>query len=239
MTSRRARHTAAPIAFGAIAAFVPLACNPTSSSTGATPPPVTLAIQAGASGSGPNKAIAIATGDTVSIVYAINDIFGRPVPVRPDFFSRDTRVALVSRAGLISGNSPGTTYVTAFVATSATAYLGDSVKVTVAGGCTQEARAGLVISVEDSLTGSKGPFSAVSYVAHDTSVYKDSTLIASVSPSLSGAAFLVGLAFEHPGKFNVTVRATGYRPWIKTGVAVATDKCHVIPVSLTARFVGL
>jgi hypothetical protein len=37
------------------------------------------------------------------------------------------------------------------------------------------------------------------------------------------------------GSYTVTVRANGYRPWIKSGVAVAKDACHVIGVNLTAR----
>ena len=221
----------------ALAALAPLACNPTSSSTGSAPPPTALAIQAGASGSGPNKAITMVPGDTVRIAYALTDAFGNQVGYQPTFISRDLRIALVSTRGLITGNIPGTTYVAAFVGLTSTTYLGDSVKVTVSGGCTLQAKAGLVISVQDSLTGSMGPFTSVSYVAHDTSAYKDSTMIATVPATVSGNTFLVGLAYEHPGKYDVTVRAAGYRPWIKSGVVIATDTCHVIPVSLTARLV--
>jgi len=212
------------------------ACNPSATSS-AAPPPNAIAIQAGSSGSGPDKAILLSLGDTVRIRYAISDVFGRPVSTRPAFLSRDTRVVSVSTSGLIRALGGGATYVAAFVATTGSAFIGDSIRVTVGVVCTLEARAGLVIAVEDSVSGSKGPFTGVSYVAKDTSAYRDSTFLATVPAQVGGSPFFVGLAYERPGKFDVTVRATGYRAWVRTGVEVTKDQCHVIPVSLTARLV--
>ena len=215
-------------------ALSPLSCN-AGDSVQSLPPPNSIHIQAGNSGTGPAKSIALAIGDTVRIEYGVLDIFGGETGAHPSFLSRDIRVATVNSDGLIHGAGNGSTYVTAFVNTTASNFVGDSILVNVIGGCTLEARAGITIAAQDSLTGSAGPFSNVSYVAKDTSAFQDSTLIASVPAQVSGSPFLVGLAYEHAGQYAVTVRATGYRPWIKTGVVVAKDACHVIGVSLTAK----
>ena len=212
------------------------ACNPSGGVTSA-PPASAVTIQAGNSGGGPNKSLALALGDTVRIVYAVADVFGHSIGTRPTFISRDSRVVSVSVNGLIRALGAGTTYVTAFVLTTGSMFAGDSIRVSVNVVCTLEARAGIVIAVQDSLTGSNGPFTNVSYVAKDTATYRDSTLIASVPAQVSGSPFLVGLAYERAGKFEVTVRATGYRAWVKPGVVVTKDACHVTPVSLTARLV--
>ena len=47
----------------------------------------------------------------------------------------------------------------------------------------------------------------------------------------------MALAYERAGTYTVTVHATGYRDWIKPGVTVTKDVCHVIGVLLTARLV--
>jgi hypothetical protein len=222
-----------PLALSPLALSL-LGCAPTDT-VQSLPPPNTIHIQAGNSGTSPGKSITLAIGDTVRIQVGVLDIFGAETGVFPSFFSRDIRVATVNSGGLILANGIGSAYVTAFVTTTGSNFIGDSILVNVSGGCTLEARAGITIAVQDSLTGSSGPFSNVSYVAKDTSTFQDSTFIASVPAQVSGSPFLVGLAYEHAGKYTVTVRATGYRSWIKTGVVVGKDACHVIGVSLTAR----
>lgn len=217
-----------------VAALATAACNPTPTATN-PPPPSTIAITVGTSGSGPNKAIGMSLGDTIRIAYVINDFFGHPTGATPTFISRDTRVVAVSSRGLIRAQGEGTTTVVAYVLTTGSAFTSDSVRVTVRVVCTAVAKAGLVIGVQDSVTGSTGPFTTVSYVAKDTSAFKDSTLIAAVPSEVLGQPFLVGLAYEHPGKYDITVKATGYKPWVKTGVIVVKDECHVVPVSVTAR----
>jgi hypothetical protein len=211
-----------------------LACNPTAGTSNA-PPASTVVIQTANSGTGPNKSVTLGLGDTVRLSYSVGDVFGHSTGITPTFATRDGRIVSVSRTGLLRALGAGTTYVTATATTVGTAVVRDSIRVSVLVVCTLEARAGIVIAVEDSLTGSKGPFSNVSYVAKDTSAYRDSTLIATVPAQLSGSTFLAGLAYEHPGKYDVTVRATGYKPWVKSGVVVTKDACHVIAVSLTAR----
>jgi hypothetical protein len=41
-------------------------------------------------------------------------------------------------------------------------------------------------------------------------------------------------AGEHAGIFRVTVRKPGYRDWVRSGVRVTRDACHVQPTTLTA-----
>lgn len=231
--SQRARFSHLVLTLSPLALSL-LGCTP-SDSVQSLPPANSIHIQAGNSGTGPNKFITLAIGDTVSVLYGVLDIFGAQANALPLFFSRDARVAAVNSGGLITAGGLGSTYVTAFVSTTGNSFVGDSILVNVSSGCTQEARAGITIGVQDSVTGSAGPFGNVSYVAKDTSAYRDSTFIATVTTQVSGSLFLVGLAYEHVGKYTVTVTAAGYRPWIKTGVVVAKDACHVIGVSLTAK----
>lgn len=180
----------------------------------------------------------MAIGDTITMSYGVLDIFGSLVGVQPFFLSRDVRVVTVTDYGKLFANGTGSAYVAAFVTTTGNDFIGDSLLVNVAGGCTLEARAGITVAIQDSVTGSAGPFTNVSYVAKDTSTFNDSTFIATVPAAVSGSPFLVGLAYEHAGSYTVTIRASGYRPWIKTTVSVLKDACHVIPVSLTARLVA-
>ncbi len=219
-----------------VSALAAAACNPVPSATNA-PPARSISIQAGSSGTGPDKSIGLVLDDTIRISYLAADEFGHPTTATPTFLSRDLRVAAVSSRGLIRAQGAGTTVVVAYLLTTGTTFVSDSIKVVVNVVCTAIAKAGLTIAIEDSVSGSKGPFANVSYVAKDTSAFKDSTFIASVPAQLLGSPFLLGMAYEHPGKYDVTVKASGYKPWVKTGVTVSKDACHVIPVSLTARLV--
>lgn len=232
--SRRPR-TALAALLGILSALP--SCNQGPTATNA-PPPSSISIQAGTSGSGPSKGVTLGLGDTVRIAYVVSDFLGHATSGSPTFITRDARVVTVSTRGLLRAQGSGGAYVVAYVLTSGGKFASDSLKVNVnAPVCTAVAKAGLVIAVEDSLTGSRGPFVTVSYLAKDTSAYKDSTLIANVPAQVGGSLFLVGLAYEHTGKFDVTVKAPNYKPWVKTGVTVLKDECHVIPVSLTARLV--
>lgn len=98
--------------------------------------------------------------------------------------------------------------------------------------CTTEFRPALAISLADSLTGATGPFSNVVLLAVD-GAYRDSLVIATIGPMPTNNQY--GIAGEHAGTFVVTVRATGYQTWIKTGVVVTKDECHVRTVELAAR----
>jgi hypothetical protein len=100
--------------------------------------------------------------------------------------------------------------------------------------CTTEARAAVSLTVVDSLTGQgTGLTGLFARVVDGT--FRDSTTSFFTNPStgIPGA----GLAYERKGTYTVTVRATGYQDWTKTGVNVTADECHVTGVALTARLV--
>ncbi len=82
--------------------------------------------------------------------------------------------------------------------------------------CTMEARPGILLTVQDSLTGVpvSGPLLAIAREGAyaDTSRYDYP---------------IVALAYERAGHYDVTVSATGYRLWTRSGVEVKDDGCHV------------
>lgn len=41
--------------------------------------------------------------------------------------------------------------------------------------------------------------------------------------------------YERPGTYEITVRRAGYPTVVQSGVRVARDECHVIPVPVTIR----
>ena len=89
--------------------------------------------------------------------------------------------------------------------------------------CTDDLRAGLVVTVRDSVTGA--PVSGARVVART-----GATADTARSP-LNGIS---ALAYEKAGTYEVTVEQAGYRPWTRANVQVTRDECHVRTVSLTA-----
>jgi hypothetical protein len=96
--------------------------------------------------------------------------------------------------------------------------------------CTEEARPGLMISLSDSTVPNFFDFGEVTVVAVD-GAYRDSAFVADYNAS-SGP---VALAYERAGVYTATVRAEGYQPWIREGIEVMRDACHVITVPVFAR----
>jgi hypothetical protein len=183
------------------------------------------------------RTLSLVTGDTLQLDVSILDIFGHTATARPSFVSRNIFVATVSDGGVVFATGSGTTYVLAYSQLADNSYVDDSVQVVVTQTCPPGSLAALVISVQDSVTGSTGPFTSVAYSAHD-GTFGDTTFIASVPAEVSGQPFLTGLAFERPGNYTVSVKANGYAVWTKSGITVTMDACHVIPVSVTARLVA-
>jgi hypothetical protein len=106
------------------------------------------------------------------------------------------------------------------------------------GACTSEGLSALVLRLEDSVTGAKFPFSDVVAVATD-GAFRDSVRIAEITdappaPNIGG----FGMVRERAGTYSVTVRATGYSPWTKSGVVVRADACHVIGETLAVKLRG-
>lgn len=45
----------------------------------------------------------------------------------------------------------------------------------------------------------------------------------------------LAVAFERAGTYTVTVEKDGYQTWLRSGVRVSRDECHVRTVALTAQ----
>ncbi|MES2177119.1 MAG: carboxypeptidase-like regulatory domain-containing protein [Gemmatimonadota bacterium] len=93
--------------------------------------------------------------------------------------------------------------------------------------CTTEARAGITISVRDSVT--------------DALAGRGSRIIATSGSYADTARFSgnqdgpFALVYERAGTYVVTVEQTGYKTWTKSGVEVTKAVCHVNGVDLVAR----
>jgi hypothetical protein len=99
------------------------------------------------------------------------------------------------------------------------------------GACTEEARAGITLTIVDSLLGSI-PLSNVVATVQDGE-YADSAVVAAYPDGTFDG--LVPFAWERAGTYDVSARAAGYVPWTRAGVVVERDACHVVTVPLTAR----
>jgi len=101
---------------------------------------------------------------------------------------------------------------------------------TLAVACTMDARAGINLTMVDSVSGAAPSGPGAMRLKVTDGAYGDSlrtvTLIAGW-----------GAAFERAGTYTATVDADGYLPWRKDGIVVARGLCHVRPVSVTARLV--
>jgi hypothetical protein len=97
--------------------------------------------------------------------------------------------------------------------------------------CTMQAVAGLNIAVRDSVTNAPAADGARA-VARNGSQEEVLEAMAGATPGLT----LIG-AWERPGTYTIEITKPGYRTWVRSGVTVAKDECHVQPVRLDARLV--
>jgi hypothetical protein len=93
--------------------------------------------------------------------------------------------------------------------------------------CVDTSRIAIVLEVRDSVSGA-GAAVGTSLVVRD-GVFVDSTVTAAYS-----ATHMAWLP-QRPGIYTVTLRHTGYREWIKPGVALLSERCGVQQVQLFAR----
>ena len=94
--------------------------------------------------------------------------------------------------------------------------------------CTMEARSSFAVTVVDSASGA--PVRTGATVRVTDGAFSD-TLVA---PGPQSSAYSGGV-YERAGTYTVAVAHADYRPWQRTGVAVARDECHVQTQALTAR----
>jgi hypothetical protein len=109
------------------------------------------------------------------------------------------------------------------VATGCTSPMNDGVV------CTAQLAPGILVHVVDSVSGALTASGGMAIAVEGA--FRDSvSFSANASTSLS-----LPLAYERQGTYAVTVRTPVYATWLKTGVQVTKDVCHVNTVSLTAK----
>lgn len=87
--------------------------------------------------------------------------------------------------------------------------------------CTQEARAGLNVTVKDAATNNYlGTGTTV--VATDGSYYETLEYMDGIVPTFAGA-------WEREGNYILTVSSEGYVTYVSETITVTADECHVIP----------
>lgn len=92
--------------------------------------------------------------------------------------------------------------------------------------CTDEARPGITVTVQDSITGgSVGGGGLIK--ATDGFYLSEAATFAGIDS--------YGLAFERAGTYTVTVQQPNYQTWTRTGVRVTKGQCHVNTVTILAR----
>jgi hypothetical protein len=88
---------------------------------------------------------------------------------------------------------------------------------------------GILLTVTDSASG--GPVAAPDVLIE----VMDGSYRESFRQSVTGPGNAAGLAYERPGTYEVIVTAEGYHTWLRQGIRVRQDGCHVRRVDLTAR----
>jgi hypothetical protein len=101
--------------------------------------------------------------------------------------------------------------------------------------CTDQGNAGIVLTLEDSTTGARHPFTGIVAVAAE-GTFRDTAQVTSITEDPHSSIF-VALVFERAGTYGVTVQADGYALWTISGVQVSKESVcnHVITRSLVAK----
>src|SRR5262245_43090242 len=94
--------------------------------------------------------------------------------------------------------------------------------------CTLEARAAISVQPVDSRTGEvlSGP---------TILILSEGTFADTVHATTSSTIPVISGAYERAGTYSILVRHPGYRDYVRTGVTVTRDECHVKPVRITAE----
>ncbi|MGD8320233.1 MAG: carboxypeptidase-like regulatory domain-containing protein [Gemmatimonadota bacterium] len=92
--------------------------------------------------------------------------------------------------------------------------------------CTDEARPGIVLQVVD-------PISAAPILTGVTVTFQDGDYTETYTSASAPSGTFSG-AYERPGTYVVAAAKDGFETWIRTGVEVTADQCHVKTVQLQA-----
>jgi len=96
--------------------------------------------------------------------------------------------------------------------------------------CTTEAKPSLLITVSDSMTAEPVTGAGVRVIA-STAGFADT-----VGVNSNGLAVI---GHERAGRFRVQVDAPGYFSWVREGVRVTADECHVVTADVSAKLRAL
>lgn len=105
--------------------------------------------------------------------------------------------------------------------------------------CTAERRAGIILDIQDSVTGAPLALRALVVAMHGTQVDSVRHLRAptDVNEDADERRLRIWLAWEQAGMFDIAVHVHGYAIWRRTNVLVQAGPCHVMPTHLVARLV--
>lgn len=87
--------------------------------------------------------------------------------------------------------------------------------------CTQEARAGLNVTVKDAVTNN--------YLGLGTTVLATDGNYSETLEYMEGTIPTFAGAWEREGNYILTVSAEGYATYVSETITVTADECHVIP----------
>lgn len=98
------------------------------------------------------------------------------------------------------------------------------------GACTAIWAPGILVTITDSASGEPRAAEAVA-------VARARAFVDTLDPAVSIGDVLISRqgAYERKGIYEVSVRAPGYRDWVRSGVIVRPGECHVQGVALEAR----
>lgn len=99
--------------------------------------------------------------------------------------------------------------------------------------CTDEARASVMVTVLDSVSGA-GLARGATLVLQD-GAYRDSSVFALDDPLPGDSVFYATNTYERAGTYTVRVRRPGYALWERQNVLVTRDECHVVAARVRAR----
>jgi len=93
--------------------------------------------------------------------------------------------------------------------------------------CTTEIRAGVVAVIRDAVTNEFIAEGAVATLTSDN--YSETMTAGGFQPNADGTMVLASLkgADERPGVYTLRVERAGYQPFVRTGIPVIADLCHV------------
>ena len=95
--------------------------------------------------------------------------------------------------------------------------------------CTAHMAPGITVTITDSVSAEPRADDAVALA-------REGAFVDTLGPAVAQGGVLISRqgAWERKGIYQVTVRAAGYRDWVRSGVIVRPGDCHVQQVELHA-----